>query len=66
MQDAVPISFSQEISGWRSSLEKDLALMKLAVGPLRELAQYSVRIYLGHEVETSLKVWVVPQVKDAD
>ena len=32
-------------------------------GPLRELAQYSVRIYLGHEVETSLKVWVVPQAK---
>lgn len=32
-------------------------------GPLRELAQYFVRIYLGHEVETSLKVWVVPQAK---
>ena len=24
LQDAVPISFSQEISGWRSSLETDL------------------------------------------
>ena len=35
-------------------------------GPLRELAQYSVRIYLGHEVESALKVWVVPQAKEVD
>lgn len=33
-------------------------------GPLKELAQYSVRIYLGHEIETSLKVWVVPQARE--
>lgn len=38
LQDAVPISFSQEISGWRSSLEKDIELIKLAIDPLRELA----------------------------
>lgn len=38
LQDAVPISFSQEISGWRSSLERDMELIKLAVAPLRELA----------------------------
>ena len=30
-------------------------------GQLKELAQYSVRIYLGHEIETSLKVWVVSE-----
>lgn len=35
-------------------------------GPLKELAQYSVRIYLGHEIETALKVWVVPQAQDAE
>ena len=29
-------------------------------GPIKETAQYSVRIYLGHEIETSLKVLVVP------
>lgn len=29
-------------------------------GPIKELGQYSVRIYLGHDVETSLKVWVLP------
>lgn len=33
-------------------------------GPLKELAQYSVRIYLGHEIESSLKVWVVPQTHE--
>ncbi len=38
LQDATPISFSQEISGWRASLERDVQLIKLAVGPLKELA----------------------------
>ncbi len=38
LQDATPISFSQEISGWRSSLERDLSLLRLAEEPLRELA----------------------------
>ncbi|MCQ2531924.1 MAG: class II fumarate hydratase [Saccharofermentans sp.] len=38
LQDAVPISFSQEISGWRSSLERDIELIKLSVNPLKELA----------------------------
>ncbi|MBE7032685.1 MAG: class II fumarate hydratase [Ruminococcaceae bacterium] len=38
LQDATPISFSQEISGWRSSLEKDVKLLKLSLEPLYELA----------------------------
>ena len=38
LQDATPISFPQEISGWRSSLERDAAMLKLAVEPLKELA----------------------------
>ncbi|MBQ4317259.1 MAG: class II fumarate hydratase [Clostridia bacterium] len=38
LQDATPITFSQEISGWRSSLEKDVELIKRSVEPLRELA----------------------------
>ena len=38
LQDATPITFTQEISGWRSSLERDVQLIRLAVGPLRELA----------------------------
>lgn len=38
LQDATPIKFSQEISGWRSSLERDAELLKLALKPLYELA----------------------------
>ena len=38
LQDAVPISFAQEISGWRSSLERDASLITAALPPLRELA----------------------------
>ena len=38
LQDATPIKFSQEISGWRSSLQKDVELIKRSVEPLRELA----------------------------
>ncbi len=38
LQDATPITFSQEISGWRSSLERDVELIKRSLEPLRELA----------------------------
>ena len=38
LQDATPIKFSQEISGWRSSLERDVELIKLSLKPLYELA----------------------------
>ncbi|MCR4949949.1 MAG: class II fumarate hydratase [Solobacterium sp.] len=37
LQDAVPIRFSQEISGWRCSLEKDAAMLEAALPFLREL-----------------------------
>ena len=38
LQDATPITFSQEISGWRSSLERDRELICRSLEPLRELA----------------------------
>ena len=38
LQDATPIAFSQEISGWRSSLEKDRRLLELALPELKKLA----------------------------
>ena len=38
LQDAVPIRFSQEISGWRSSLERDEEMLRALMGPLDELA----------------------------
>ena len=38
LQDATPIGFSQEISGWRSSLEKDKKMLEAAMCHLKELA----------------------------
>ena len=38
LQDAVPIAFSQEISGWRSMLEKDRRMLEKSLEELRELA----------------------------
>ncbi len=38
LQDATPITFSQEISGWRASLEKDKKMLQDALPHLKELA----------------------------
>ena len=38
LQDAVPVSFSQEISGWRNMLEKSKAMLTLSLPGLKELA----------------------------
>lgn len=33
-------------------------------GPLKELGLYTVRVYLGNDIESELKVWVVPVVAE--
>ena len=38
LQDAVPVSFSQEISGWRNMIEKTKGMLTLALPGLKELA----------------------------
>ncbi len=38
LQDAVPITFGEEVSGWKNSLEKDMELIRYAMKPLTELA----------------------------
>ena len=38
LQDATPIAFSQEISGWRSSLQRSRMLMEASLPALKELA----------------------------
>ncbi|MBQ7799472.1 MAG: class II fumarate hydratase [Oscillospiraceae bacterium] len=47
LQDAVPVSFSQEISGWRSSLEKDCELINAAINPLLSLALGATAVGTG-------------------
>ncbi len=38
LQDAVPIAFDQEISGWRTSLERDVEMLKSSLPYLKQLA----------------------------
>ena len=38
LQDATPIAFSQELSGWRTSLERSRDLIRLSLPALKELA----------------------------
>ena len=38
LQDATPIAFSQEISGWRSSLQRSRTLIEASLPALKELA----------------------------
>ncbi len=38
LQDAVPIGFSQEISGWRAMIEKTKGMLELSLKGLKELA----------------------------
>ena len=38
LQDATPIRFSQELSGWRASLEQDRRMLLASLPPLKELA----------------------------
>jgi large subunit ribosomal protein L9 len=33
-------------------------------GPLKELGLYTVKVHLGREVESSVKVWIVPTVEE--
>ena len=47
LQDAVPITVAQEISGWRSSLEKDKALLELALPALHQLALGGTAVATG-------------------
>ena len=38
LQDAAPIAFSQEISGWKNMIEKDRRMLEMSLEGLRELA----------------------------
>jgi len=33
-------------------------------GPLKETGLYTIRVYLGHDIESEIKVWVVPTVAE--
>jgi len=62
LQDAVPISFSQEISGWRASLERDLELIALACEPLKELALGGTAVGTGLNAPAGFDEMVAEEV----
>ena len=62
LQDATPIKFSQEISGWRSSLEKDIELIKRSIEPLYELALGGTAVGTGLNAPKSFGEVVAKEV----
>ncbi|MBQ4601263.1 MAG: class II fumarate hydratase [Clostridia bacterium] len=64
LQDATPITFSQEISGWRSSLERDVELIKLAVKPLYELALGGTAVGTGLNTPKGFDTTVAAKVAE--
>ena len=62
LQDAVPISFSQEISGWRTSLERDMELIRLSLNPLRELALGGTAVGTGLNAPKGFDTLVAQEV----
>ena len=64
LQDATPIKFSQEISGWRSSLEKDRKLLLLALPELKELALGGTAVGTGLNAPKGFAVAVARAVSE--
>lgn len=64
LQDATPITFSQEISGWRSSLEKDVELIKRSIEPLYELALGGTAVGTGLNAPKAFGETVAKEVEN--
>ena len=64
LQDATPIKFSQEISGWRSSLEKDRKMLEIALPELKELALGGTAVGTGLNAPKGFDVEVAKAVSE--
>ena len=62
LQDATPVTFSQEISGWRSSLEKDIELIERSLPALRCLALGGTAVGTGLNTPKGFDVKVAEAV----
>ena len=62
LQDAVPVSFSQEISGWRNMLEKSKAMLELSLPGLKELALGGTAVGTGLNAPKGFDVMVAEEV----
>ncbi|MDD7700702.1 MAG: class II fumarate hydratase [Eubacteriales bacterium] len=64
LQDATPIAFSQEISGWRTSLERDRAQLELSLIHLKELALGGTAVGTGLNTPKGFDTAVAKAVAD--
>ena len=64
LQDATPIKFSQEISGWRASLERDRAMLESALPYLSELALGGTAVGTGLNAPKGFDVKVAEAVSE--
>lgn len=62
LQDATPIKFSQEISGWRSSLERDKQMLETALPTLKELALGGTAVGTGLNAPKDFDVRVAAEI----
>ena len=62
LQDATPITFSQEISGWRTSLERDKALIEASLPYLKELALGGTAVGTGLNAPSGFDIAVAKAV----
>ena len=62
LQDATPIAFSQEISGWRASLEADREMIKSALSPLYALALGGTAVGTGLNAPAGFDVLVAEEI----
>ena len=64
LQDATPITFSQEISGWRASLERDAELLRMSLKPLYELALGGTAVGTGLNAPAGFSELVAAKVAE--
>lgn len=62
LQDAVPIQFSQEISGWRTSLERDREMLASSLPYLKQLALGGTAVGTGLNAPKEFDVKVAEEV----
>ena len=62
LQDAVPISFTQEISGWRTSLERDKEMILSSLPYLKQLALGGTAVGTGLNAPAGFDVKVAEEV----
>ena len=64
LQDATPISFSQEISGWRASVEADIDFIKESSDHLRALALGATAVGTGLNAPKEFDIAITERLSD--